>query len=479
MAVMDSNALVTTAGLDDYYVDGEFVSDTQQYFMDLFAHRNIDSVEFVYCGRMNSEKDLCLHRFLKDPYAVLSRANNDIVFTPCTFKYGKKDDIKRMQENIYAVYAWAIDVDYKKSKQYKDKKPEDIINFLAEEFNRLIPTPNYIEYGNQVRLIYILAEPLMMQSKKSASHKLIMMLKNTIKYFCTALNNEYDINAEPQKINSFFRMPGSLNVKTRGKYYEVKINKVSEVQYTIQELYSEWYKDTPSKVSNKPIHYKNNGHISILSANTLWTHRREMLELLAVSDNDFNREKLLFWWMQSKFWCEEDVEMQDLLDLNSKMKHPLPEKEIRSKFRSNFANGKKYTVKNSTICMELNVDEEEIGMLTTATLIERKCKQNPNLSAEDVAKLVGCTVGYVQVVRHKAGIKKDSEGICRRAFHENPNSSLKNICEITNCSLNTVKKYAGIIIDDYISDNEFASAKKVSEETGINLKFVQKVMEKV
>ena len=66
---------------------------------------------------------------------------------------------KNGMDNLYAIFAFGIDIDYHSKKTYRDFSPLQMLALLEQEILGFgIPHPNYVEYGNNLRLIYILNE---------------------------------------------------------------------------------------------------------------------------------------------------------------------------------------------------------------------------------------------------------------------------------------------------------------------------------
>lgn len=70
-------------------------------------------------------------------------------------------------------------------------------------FESKIPTPNFVEYGNQIRLIYSV------ETYISRFRDNVVTLARRISEMFSQELKEY--GAEKQNLESYFRIPGSIN----------------------------------------------------------------------------------------------------------------------------------------------------------------------------------------------------------------------------------------------------------------------------
>ena len=132
--------------------------------------------------------------------------------------------------SLMGINAFTIDLDYKKTLQYRDCTPEKIISILEEKYfysgvseldNKeirmpchMIPRPNFIEYGNQIRLIYLVDK---IKLSKKGRRRIIRFVKSIKKKIEKRLE-EFGADASPN-LNSFIRVPYSINKKI---HYELR-----------------------------------------------------------------------------------------------------------------------------------------------------------------------------------------------------------------------------------------------------------------
>lgn len=265
---------------------------------------------------------------------------------------------------MFSIRALALDVDYKSAQSFNTKlKPlavfEGVIEPMISEY--MIPAPNYIEYGHQLRLIYLLREPINLKNNANMKNTAYTVLSR----LADKMNNEFDLNVEPQKINSYFRFPGSINSKDGSTVHVIPY---STEKLTIQEIINDylpplpkWYDDWKKK---KTLASKSkSGVTKPNNLFKLWTDRKALFLSLR-SREGIPREKLVHLYAQSLLWLNEVSNTEELirklLEFNDGFPSPLLTKEIRSKFRTEF--NRKYQYSNNRIRDELGLSEKEIPM---------------------------------------------------------------------------------------------------------------------
>lgn len=394
--------------------------DEQRFFEDLWQNSSPDSIENVIIMQGSGKKKLSrslnilrqfnteepqtagqnenLDRFLK----VLGK--RDAYFTPNTFRPSGRQTGSARKDNLYAVYSWAIDIDYKAgwereydrsishwthaiAEDLESRRPVDAISFwmlLRDNITTYgIPMPNYVEYGHQLRLIYLLPDPI--KASIPSGKKMIYTLEQIIQRFCTILNEHEDCGAEPQKLSSYYRIPGSINSKDGST---IHLLHVQDESYSIQDLldgwmpnlpvwYESWKGSTKKKKAKKTVVTHSGNIAQIHNAHSMRLNRIEALKALR-SCPGIPREKLTFIFgatYQEEF---PDEDVRDALhEFNEGFPAPLPSDEIRSKFRTLQAH--QYYFKTETIARELGITLEtlqEYGMGISKRTRERQAKIN-------------------------------------------------------------------------------------------------------
>ena len=91
-----------------------------------------------------------------------------------------------------------------------------------------IPTPNFLEYGNQIRLIYSVETCYIPKFRDNV----VTLARRISEVFSQELK-EY--GAEKQNLESYFRIPGSINIFS----YD------DSVRYSLFELQGLWLEELP------------------------------------------------------------------------------------------------------------------------------------------------------------------------------------------------------------------------------------------
>lgn len=180
---------------------------------------------------------------LKDPMKLRQVINS----------FGKEDILlslnpfrtmdRATRSNLFCINAIPVDVDYKKIKELKDLEPHQVIKLLEMDFfESKIPTPNFVEYGNQIRLIYSVETCYIPRFRDNV----VTLARRISEVFSKELK-EY--GAEKQNLESYFRIPGSINTKNGA---EIKVFSYDDaVIYTLSELQELWLDELPKWYKNR------------------------------------------------------------------------------------------------------------------------------------------------------------------------------------------------------------------------------------
>lgn len=386
----------------EFYPLNKYSADEEKYFREVISGNNhinnekrVDELIFLFsCNAsdnvINKVSGYYRDTFLKYKDNILNKfkdKKSDIFFTPNSYRKGSD---KPLKNNLFNIYSIALDVDYKVNGSIGNKKakPEnffwDVISPLCGE---LIPTPNYIEVGHQLRLIYVLAEPIYAKNKK-----MIDAVNVTLKRLSEMLNNELDCGCEPQKINSYYRLPGSTNSKDGSV---VHVHSITDEKWTIQEIMDEFLPELPEWYDTW-ISKKGKKKVQLHNYFILWINRMHALKAIQQEDG-INRENILFLYAQYLIWTKEELKDEEMLNMiikfNEDFKVPLLEKEIRSKLGAMLKSRKKYRFKNKTLSefagIELNIETSNARAAVRAERIANGDMrwQKTDAKAEEVKKL--------------------------------------------------------------------------------------------
>lgn len=207
------------------------IEDINKYFNEIFAE---EDGGYVRLFNKNGAIGLNLTMSSLLDLENLKKALNYVGKEDCMYSLNLfKQYDKSNKNNIQALRICAVDIDFKKTK-YKDLPKENIIKLLElDYFNSIIPIPTIIEYGNQIRLLYILSETV------GATKRSKMLMDRIQQVFAENLR---EFGAEKQTLTSYARVPHSINTKTGDI---INIIKYEDYRYTLDELKNDWLEDLP------------------------------------------------------------------------------------------------------------------------------------------------------------------------------------------------------------------------------------------
>lgn len=283
----------------------------------------------------------------------------NLFFSFSTYREKKDSPITRRTNDITNIFAWSIDVDFTQDWL----QPEMVYQYIIENVD--IPTPNYIEYGHRLRLIYIFKEPLRLYAKQRES--LLRGFAFLQKTMARKINQTIEgLGCEAVPPTSFFRMPGSINDKNDKIKYIIHVRHISSIRYTMQEVIDGWcFKEDIDPSGNadewlekwkvKKTQKKTNNISDRFNSYKLWERRMKVFEEIQ-NQPGIPREKLCFFYALGLLNTNQAKDYQTALPLlfefNQKFQNPLSENEINSKFR----NLKNYKYRDEVIAEMLGVD---------------------------------------------------------------------------------------------------------------------------
>lgn len=288
------------------------------------------------------------------------------------------------RSNLFCINAMAVDVDYKKKRIFKDLEPFQVIQLLEDEFfDKRIPTPTHIEYGNQIRLIYCVETCYIPKHKDNV----LILARRISEVFAEELK---DFGAEKQNIESYIRVPNSINSKNGAV---VKIFKYeNSIRYTLRELQELWLEELPKWYKKKKGRVKaNNKVVKLHNVFTLNSNRIRDLEkiqewLNEIGQTEF-RVRLNFLYRnfilvkikyQNGKLTEEDFNYaeEQMLKFNSKFIEPCRPHVIARNTRN--VNTNQYLYKNETLANYLELSWELCEELGLESIYKPKTQQEWN-----------------------------------------------------------------------------------------------------
>ncbi|MEG1287600.1 MAG: hypothetical protein RSD13_06060 [Clostridium sp.] len=179
-------------------------------------------------------------------YAVLNsnkfNSKEDLMYSLNLYNNMKSAEDK----NLFSLHSIAIDVDFDEVSRFQGKKPIDIINILERlEFDKSIPKPSIIEYGNRLRLIYKLEKVYCTNASKNLTKRIAKIIGERL----------VDYGAKAQALTTYGRVVNSINSKC-GKsikvmYLDVKPYTLTSLQENWLSPLPEWYPEWKAKSNRK------------------------------------------------------------------------------------------------------------------------------------------------------------------------------------------------------------------------------------
>ena len=321
---------------------------------------------------------------LKDPMKLRQVINSfgreDILFSLNPFRTMDR----ATRSNLFCINAIPVDVDYKKIKELKGLEPYQVIKLLEMDFfESKIPTPNFVEYGNQIRLIYSVETCYIPKFRDNV----VTLARRISEVFSQELK-EY--GAEKQNLESYFRIPGSINTKNGA---EIKVFSYDDaVIYTLSELQELWLDELPKwykkrkgrlKAPKKVVKLHN---VYSLNCNRLMDFERIQSYLNSIGVTEL-RARLCFLYrnyilIKNKYQNgelkSEDYELakEEMLKFNNNFNEPLRGHIIESATR--VVNYRQYLYKNETLIDFLELDYELCERLGLQSIYKTKTQEEWN-----------------------------------------------------------------------------------------------------
>ena len=292
-------------------------------------------------NRDNLSGALSNHRF----------TNDNLYMSISTFK-----SLKNAQKsNLLSTVCLTVDCDIHSGSMIgiNEDDPEelhDIQEKLCEMvFNGHIPSPTYIEYGRNFRLIYILEQPFILTKNKVRGIKLLERIQLMLTERINAYAPEWHADSKP-RLTSHIRVPYSNNKRDYGGYdfstgqwnplivrYFVEIKKIGP-KISLQDMIDivlpdlpDWYASWKAKKKSKKSVVTKVVKFPRLTPDSLSYVRMQDLETLQSRGwGDGYREKMCHLYYQSALITyDRDKATELTLEFNRKFAHPLQDHTVR------------------------------------------------------------------------------------------------------------------------------------------------------
>ena len=424
------------------------------YFKELWADSNPEYIENCVLWSCKKRGSRAVSKLSEEGIEIFASGfwAEDLYYTPNTFKPSGSYKCSCKELNLFAIYSFAIDVDYKplaydtltKKELFNlqcclglvgcyditehSGEPEFVYELISENLELLqIPEPSYIECGHQLRLIYLLSSPINCSAIYSnKSKRAIRRLQSVI---CQRLNEEYDCHAEPQPLSSYYRMPGSINSKDNSIVHIKKASgKKYELSYLIDEFlpslpysYDEYRKRKRNiKVSRKKLTNSKTDNDIVRTDD--YKNRLCKIRLMGFknlrpyAEMHHKREILTYLYTATYLSIHADSDSIEIAkEFNAGFNRPLSDNEIRQRFKK----VKPYSFKTETIVGKLGMTKDEYYILTN----KRKKTNLEKVERGETRKQIADR-HYEEYMRLK------SQGLKQR-----------EIAEAMHLSLDTIKTY--------------------------------------
>ncbi len=259
--------------------------------------------------------------------------------------------------HLRSLRALAVDVDYHKTVK-EAPSPESLYQAILPDLEELQAVPTFIECGHNIRFIYLLEETVFFPADARRKAALLSLLDRITANLTERVNlicyKGQMLNAEPQKLNSFLRLPGTINAKDEStiRWYE------SGAAYTMESLKGklpslpDWYEEW----KKKPKHKKRTARFCEGAYDINEIRLSDFRKLAPDLPDESSREvfcHLVFQQARNK-GLETDIAMEYAKEYNEMLPHPLPEQELYWCVRTE----KVYRYRDETIRKALCLSDE-------------------------------------------------------------------------------------------------------------------------
>ncbi|MDK0628318.1 hypothetical protein P5F04_15730 [Clostridium perfringens] len=269
------------------------------------------------------------------------------------------------EDTLFSLQNFALDIDFDTNK-YSLK---EVINKIKSMYksNELL-TPNIIEYGHRIRLIYSIQDVAVKKGSKKAI--------NLINKVAKAINRKLpiELNSSVQALTTYGRIIGSVNTKNNS---EIKVEIINPNKYILRDLQNSLLEQPEWLVKVKKANSK---VVGIQNPYSLNLARLADFEKIQKIRQTGYREILCYLYrnycLLSNLGQEETWEK--LKEFNQKFSEPLRENCLDGDTKH--LNRKQYLHKSSTILELLDITpNEEIGLNLDVILSDTEYKRRENV----------------------------------------------------------------------------------------------------
>lgn len=363
---------------------------------------------------------------LQDPYRLQAIINSKYFSNTIDLMYSLNcyNNMYTCNQNtLFSLQNFALDVDFPTSK-YTIKQVKNTLKNLWD--SGAIPTPNLVEYGHRIRLIYSVEDVAIKKGSKKAI--------NLIKKVAETINNKIplDLNSSVQALTTYGRINGSINSRDNSK---IKIDVLNPKKYVLRDLQNTLLEEPTWKKKLKKAN-RNSKIVSFKNTYTLNLARVRDLEKIQSIRGEGYRELLCYLYRNYLLLLNIDnAEVWEKLKLfNNNFKEPLKENVLDGDTKH--LNRKQYLHKSETILELLDITEEEEEKLNLETICSiKEYNRRQNISRKN---------RYMENLQEQGKLTRaEQNNLIRAKIKSLLDEGLiqKDIALQLNVSLKTVKRH--------------------------------------
>lgn len=330
---------------------------------------------------------------------------------------------KTTQSQIATIKSFAIDVDFKNDTTLENYSAEQYFSEMFLDLEEIGLLPTLVEYGHCFRMIYVFENAIKIPQKNDG--RFINLYKKLTKTISDRINEEFNCNAEPQQINSYYRLPNSINEKDLSEIHVIKTGDF----YDFDDLVSKFMDEKPENYK-----YKKNKNKKYFS-NGMEKRYNDLLKLIPFIEVG-KRELFLHIVYQTLLsFLNKDEAVFKTIKINKLLKNPLNEKQIKNSI-TKF--NRRYFYKNGTIAEKLGLSDEICLNLDLFSPVKNQKENSKRFREKE--KLNKIKKGKTK--------KQEIEKIVNKLANEIGSSDfdIKKFCNENKISKSTFYRYKAMIV---------------------------------
>lgn len=330
---------------------------------------------------------------------------------------------KTTQSQIATIKSFAIDVDFKNDVNLENYSAEQYFSEMFLDLEEIGLLPTLVEYGHCFRMIYVFENVIKIPQKNDG--RFINLYKKLTKTISDRINQEFNCNAEPQQINSYYRLPNSINEKDLSEIHVIKTGDF----YDFDDLVSKFMDEKPENYK-----YKKRNNKKFFS-NGMERRYNDLLKLIPFIEIG-KRELFLHIIYQTLLsFLNKDEAVFETIKINKLLKNPLNEKQIKNSI-TKF--NRRYFYKNGTIAEKLGLSDEICLNLDLFSPVKNQKENSKRFREKE--KLNKIKKGKTK--------KQEIERIVNKLANEIGSSDfdIKKFCKENKISKSTFYRYKAMIV---------------------------------